>query len=153
MLQENERNPKNRTLSRKNRGVIISFELDFELMYTVDDHKCKYFPFKDEEWADYIVCNRIHRESDTPHEYVWTYGALADGKSLGFLCRRYANKEISVNQLINGFTEGHTNIRGIAPHSDNYTQLSFHDDENFVNSVLKFQEFSIIDQYNISQER
>jgi hypothetical protein len=153
LLQENERNPKNRVLSKQHRGVIVSFELNSTLMYTINKDRYKFFPFKDKEWADYIVFNRINRKLDTPQKYIWTYGSLADGKYLGFLCRQYVNGEIDVNQLINGYTDGHDKIRGIAPYSEDYTQLSFHEDEDFVNSALMYKGFCIIDQNTISQKR
>lgn len=153
LLQERERDTKSGALKRDHRGIIISFELDAKLLYSIGKDERKVFVSNNQEWADYIVFNRMHRNEDTPHEFKWVYGLLADGKSIGLLCKQYCNGEISPEQLINGYEKAGTSLKGISPYSDEYDQLSFHEDEDLVNSVLKYQKFNIIDQHKISQKR
>lgn len=123
------------------------------MLYTVDEKQRKFFPFKDKEWAEYIVYNRVIRTEKHTHNYKWTFGSLADGKFVGLLCKQYFKNEINVDNLINGYIDGQDTIKGISPYSDDYDQLSFHEDEEFVNTILKYQSFEIIAQQAITQER
>ncbi|MED4955768.1 DUF3990 domain-containing protein [Paenibacillus sp. FSL R5-0527] len=152
LLQERERSPKNGALRREDRGIIISFELDSQLLYTVPKEQRKVFHQLDSEWANYIVFNRMYRTLDTPHDFKWTYGSLADGRAIGYLCKQYVSGEISVEQLIHGYTQDGYDYKGIAPYSERYNQLSFHEDEELVNLSLKFNKFDIIDQYNRTKQ-
>lgn len=153
LLQERERNPKSGTLKREDRGIIITFELDSKLLYNVSKEQRKVFRGLDEEWAEYIVFNRVQRTKETPHNFKWTYGSLADGGAIGFLCKQFASREISVDELIHGYTVDGNTLKGIVPYSEGYDQLSFHEDEELVNSCLKFIKFDIIEQNKPKQAR
>ncbi|MEX1029558.1 MAG: DUF3990 domain-containing protein [Paenibacillaceae bacterium] len=145
-LQETERDQRRGTLKKEHRGIVITFEINSNLLYTLDNDKKKLFLSRDKEWAEYVVFNRIIRNRETAHQYYFTYGSLADGKFVVILCKKYYNDEITIDQLINGYKDGHNVIQGISPYSVGYDQLSFHENEDFVNSALKMQGFNIIDQ-------
>lgn len=152
LLQEKERYS-NGALKREHRGIIITFEANLDLLYNVGSTERKVFQAKDREWAEYIVFNRVIRKPNHLHKYKWTYGSLADGKFVGYLCKQYFNREISVDQLIHGYHDGSSFIQGISPYSEEYDQLSFHEDEDFVNSALKLMNFEIVAQNDIAQRR
>ncbi|MCZ8512422.1 DUF3990 domain-containing protein [Paenibacillus filicis] len=153
LLQERERDQRSNALKREHRGIIISFEVNTELLYTVEEQQRKFFLERSEEWARYIVYNRVQRKENHPHNYKWTYGSLADGNSIGFLCKKFIRNEINVSQLIHGYMDEDEQIKGISPISEDYDQLSFHEDEDLVNAALKLHKFDILQQQNISAQK
>ncbi|OME13787.1 DUF3990 domain-containing protein [Paenibacillus odorifer] len=137
-LQEARRNP-NGVLAKKDRGVVLQFDLNQDLLYSIDKGKYKIFPFDDEEWAKFVVYNRAKRRNGTPfvpHSFEWTYGPMADGPTWS-ICQNNFNGLITIDELLNGYNDPQTgeNTRGIRPYVDGYDQLVFHNDQ-WVNQVL-----------------
>lgn len=129
-LQEFHRDKRNGTIGKPNKGAIVTFALDTELMYNVPIDQRAFFSQPNEEWAEYIVFNRLNRQPISPYKYKWTYGPLADGKMLRRSCMEYQKQNIKLNEL----------ILSISPHSAEYHQLSFHEDEDFVNKALTIEQ-------------
>jgi hypothetical protein len=134
-------------IARQDRGIIIKFELDFNLLYNISKDKFKIFEPVSEEWAEYVARNRVSKQ-EIKNGYLWVYGSLADGAGIGSLCRKFMNHHITPSQFIHGYTDTETGqfIRGISPYHKHYDQLSFHEDESFVNSVLKSPSFVFINE-------
>jgi len=152
-LQNKETDWRTGALKRENRGIVVEIELNIELMYNMSEEECKVYESATPDWAEYIVYNRILRRPDHIHKYKWTYGLMADGRALGFLCRQYYKKEISIDQLLNGYECEGEFVQGIAPYSNDYVQLSFHEDENFTNQALHVLGFTVCNQPHLAQRR
>lgn len=140
-LQEFHRDKRNGTIGKPYKGAIVTFALDTDLMYNVPIDQRAFFSSPDEEWAEYVVFNRLIRHPLSPYKYKWTYGPLADGKTLIQSCMEYQKQKIKLSELISS----------ISPHSAEYHQLSFHEDEDFVNSALTIKRNEVLSTPAVSK--
>lgn len=135
-LQEARRNFRG-VLAKKHRGVVLQFDLNQDMLYSIAKENYKIFPCDGEEWAEFVVYNRAKRKKETtfePHSFIWTYGPMADGPTWT-ICQQKFDELITIDQLLDGYKDNDTgnNIRGIRPYVEGYDQLVFHN-ERWANS-------------------
>lgn len=110
-----------RRIPRISRPAVIQFEVDLELLERLNG---KIFKKEDDEWALFILGNRIEKDSllsnfnnkDAKFDYV--YGPLADGWDIGL-----AVEEVEKKGMLEEFLE---DIRGKYHNFPIENQLSVH---------------------------
>lgn len=116
------------------QGIVISFQLNSHLLYNVEEGEYRIFSSFDEEWAQFVVQNRLATAEHPAHSYRWTYGPLADGKA-SYLCNEFLAGRLRMSELIHGFfRKDGTWVQGLKPFQFEYDQLVFHDE--WVQQVL-----------------
>lgn len=85
-LQKTKKHPTSSALLQQHQGIIITFDLNLDLLYTVlkEDHKV--YRRVDELWAKFIAGNRSRQTPKYQHSYKWTYGPMADGNAVIYAC-------------------------------------------------------------------
>ncbi|WP_066186062.1 DUF3990 domain-containing protein [Gracilibacillus timonensis] len=140
-------------VTKQNRGIIISFDLNQDLLYTLGKYRYKVFDSINEDWARFIVKNRLwNSKVGLSHSYYWTYGGMADGSSLMRLCKMYYEGRLNLNDLLYGFDEDGEYQNGIQPFRNNYNQLVFHK-EHFANQVLLNPQYDLYRERNVIKQK
>lgn len=156
LLQESLRDPRNGVIKRSNRGVVITFDLDSELLYHnlgTDNYKVFDGPHLNwTDWAEFVVNNRNQSAREMfNHNYDWSYGPMADG-NVGYICREYKKrKDLKPSDLLNGYFDEKRGqyIKGLTPYRDQYDQLVFHNEELVNSGVLSNPRLKIMKQKNL----
>lgn len=126
------------TGDNSNRAVIISYEIDFDLI-----KKLNYLFFTDAEveWAEFVYANRVldyNLHHNLHQDYDFVYGPLADGNPITLLVSKLRRKEINLNQ----FNEKIVGNKFPFPRDH---QMSVHSEEAI--SALTFKEIMEVSRY------
>ncbi|MDR0829497.1 MAG: DUF3990 domain-containing protein [Prevotellaceae bacterium] len=92
---------KEKTKNEGGKSTVLEYDFDIETIKQQNpDLKIKQFPEINEEWARFVMFNRLRKADEQPHEYDIVEGAVANDKMFRQF-RRFANNEIDLNKFIN----------------------------------------------------
>ncbi|MDR3265980.1 MAG: DUF3990 domain-containing protein [Tannerella sp.] len=82
------------------RVTVMEFDFDIhEVMVTHPALKIKYFERIDEEWARFVMYNRLRKENEPKHEYDIVEGPVANDKMFRQF-QRFLSNQIKLNEFI-----------------------------------------------------